>query len=144
MKATKIVVFLIIAAVLGGGLYFFQKNKQNKALMAHNKQKFQQVTKAAKKSRTAGLLVMASAINKYHQIKGHYPKDLIHLHPEFIPDKSFILTLNWRYYPGNGTYRIEKNIKGEKRFSSMGPDMKLKTGIKVMTHPSEKKSISLR
>jgi hypothetical protein len=80
MKANKIVVFLIIIAALGSGAYLFQKNKQDKALVAHNKLKFQQMTVTAKKSNAAGLLVMASAINKFKQVKGHYPNALLDLY----------------------------------------------------------------
>lgn len=128
MKASKIVIFLIVIAVLGTGLYLIQDSKQNKDLVAHNKKQFQQITEVAKKSNSAGLLLMASAINKYYQIKGHYPKDLMDLYPEFIPDKVFISTLNWEYSTKNNTYLIKRNIKGSQTFASMGPDMKLKTG----------------
>lgn len=129
MKANKIVIILIIIAALGSGAYLFQKNKQDKALVVHNKLKFQQMTAAAKKSNAAGLLVMASAINKYKQVKGHYPNALLELYPDFISDKPFISTLNWKYFLKNGSYLIKKNIKGQKTFASMGPEFRLKTGI---------------
>jgi hypothetical protein len=129
MEAKKIVIVLIIIAILGSGAYLFQKNKQDKALVAHNKLKFQQMTAAAKKSSAAGLLVMASTINKYKRVKGHYPEALLDLYPDFISDKSFISTLNWKYSLKNGSYLIKKNIKGQKTFASMGPEFKLKTGI---------------
>lgn len=129
MKAKKIVVFLTIAVVLGAGLYLFQKDKQEKELIAYNKLKYQQMTEAAMTSSPTGLLVMASTINKYHQTKGHYPEKLLDLYPEFIPDKAFISTLNWKYDLANGSYVIKKNITGQKTFASMGPDLKLKTGI---------------
>ncbi|MFH2091392.1 MAG: hypothetical protein ABIJ31_03435 [Pseudomonadota bacterium] len=138
MKASKIVIFLIVIAVLGTGLYLIQDNKQNKDLVAHNKKQFQQITEVAKKNHSAGLLPMASALNKYYKIKGHYPKDLMELYPEFIPDKLFISTLNWEYYPQNKTYLIKRGIKANQTFASMGPDMKLKTGIEKTISPSEK------
>jgi hypothetical protein len=128
MKQKKIVAILIIVAALGGGLYLYQKNKQKKALAVHNKLKFQQMTTAAKKNRYAGLIAMASAINKYHQVKDHYPINLLDLYPEFIPVKSFISTLNWKYNPKNGSYLITKSIKDQRIFASMGPDLKLITG----------------
>lgn len=129
MKVKKIVIFLIVAAALGGGLYLFQKDRQSKALIAHNTLKFQQLTKAAEKSSSAGLLVMASAINKYHQVKGRYPEILLNLYPEFIPDKAFISTLNWKYYPETKKYLIKKNVAGKNLYASMGPDLRLQTGI---------------
>lgn len=129
MKANKIIIFLIIIAILGSGAYLFQKNKQDKALVAHNKLKFQQMTEAAKKSNAAGLLVMASTINKYKRVKGRYPDALLDLYPDFISDKPFISTLNWKYSLKNGSYLIKKNIKGQKTFASMGPEFRLKTGI---------------
>lgn len=138
MNAKKFVVILVIVALSGGGFYLFQSDKQDKALVDHNKKKFQQVTKTAQQSSTAGLLVMASALNKYHKIKGQYPKDLNALYPEFIPDQSFISTLNWRYTQGKGTYLIKRNIKGHLTFSSMGPDLRLKTGRVKTTSPAEK------
>ncbi|WP_300460676.1 hypothetical protein [Desulfobacula sp.] len=109
-----------------------------KALIDHHEKKFRQVTKAAQKSNSAGLLIMASAINKYHQIKGQYPKDLSMLYPEFIPDQSFVSSLNWRYTKGRGTYLIKRNIKGSQTFSSMGPDLRLKTGRPETASPAEK------
>ncbi len=138
MKATKIVGFLIIAVILGVGLYLIQSNKQKKALAAHNAQKFQRITKSAQKSGAAGLLVMASTINKYYQIKGYYPKDLSQLYPEFIPNEPFILTLNWKYYPENKTYLIIRNATGSKALYSMGPEMKLKTVKDQASTPIEK------
>ncbi len=138
MKPKKIVVLLIIVVALGGGLYLFQKNKQETELIAHNKLKFQRMTTAAKKNRYTGLIVMASTINKYHKIKGHYPKTLLDLYPEFIPDKLFILTLNWKYYPENKSYLIKRNLKNQIIFASMGPDLKLKTGRDDSVTQSEK------
>jgi len=129
MKANKIVIILIIIAALGSGAYLFQKNKQDKALVAHNKLKFQQMTAAAKKSNAAGLLVMASTINKYKRAKGHYPEALLDLYPDFISDKPFISTLNWKYSLKNGSYLIKRNIKGQNTFASIGPEFRLKTGI---------------
>jgi len=141
MKLNKIVLFLIIISALGGGLYFFQKDKQNKALIVHNQQKFHKIKLTAKKSGSAGLLVMVSAINKYHKVKGQYPKDLIELHPEFIPDKSFILSLNWKYNEGNGTFLVKRNIEGGRLFS-MGPDMRLKSNMEEPT-TSPQKNVSV-
>ncbi len=138
MKATKIVGFLTIAAILGGGLYLLQHKKQNKALIAHNTKKFQQITKAAKKSNSAGLLVMVSAINQYYKTKGNYPKDLSLLYPEFIPNESFILTLNWKYYPEKRTFLIKRSVMGSQSFYSMGPDMKLRKEIEEASSPLEK------
>jgi hypothetical protein len=129
MEAKKIVIVLIIIIALGSGAYLFQKNKQDKVLVAHSKLKFQQLAVAAKQSSAAGLLVMASAINKYKQVKGHYPDALIDLYPDFISDKPFISTLNWKYSLKNGSYLIKKNIKGQKTFASIGPEFRLKTGI---------------
>lgn len=142
MKATKLVVFLIIAALLGGGFYFFQKDKQKKLLVAHNQQRFQQITEVAQKSDAAGLLEMVSAINTYHKLKGAYPEKLIQLYPEFIPDKSFISSLNWRYSPGKGTYLIKRSLKGKLTYSSMGPDMRLKTGSDKPTSSFEQVAVS--
>jgi len=130
MKTNKIIIFLIIIAILlGSGAYLFQKDKQDKTIVAHNKLKFQKITAAAKKSNAAGLLFMASAINKYKRVKGHYPDALLDLYPDFISDKPFISTLNWKYSLKNGSYLIKRNIKGEKTFASMGPEFRLKTGI---------------
>jgi len=129
MKAKPYIITMIIIAVIGGLIYFFQKNKQDKNLIAHNKLKFQQVKAAAQKSNTAGLLVMASAINKFHKIKGHYPKKLLDLYPEFITDISFISKLNWSYHQEKKSYLIKRNVTGQNTFASIGPDLKLKTGI---------------
>jgi hypothetical protein len=128
MNAKNVILFLIVILAIVGGLYLVQDKKQNKELTAHNTQRFKQITKIAQKSSHAGLLEMASAINKYHRIKGHYPNKLIELYPEFIPDKSFISTLEWKYSPENKSYLLQKNVAGEQSFSSIGPNLKLKTG----------------
>jgi len=129
MNAKTVIIILAIVAVLGGLGYFLQKDKQDKKLTAHNKMKFQQVMTAAKKSNAAGLLVMASAINKFHKIKGHYPKKLVDLHPEFIQDISFISKLNWSYSQEKNSYLIKRSVKGQNTFAAMGPDFRLKTGV---------------
>ncbi len=151
MKTVNIVIFLIIGAILAIGLYLFQQNKQSNALIAHNIQKYQQITKTAKKSSPAGLLAMASAINTFHKKKGHYPDSLLKLYPDIIPEESFITELNWKYYPEKGGYLIQKSIEGGKIIASMGPDFKLKTemyvsatGTKMLasvTKPKAKKKI---
>lgn len=128
MNAKNVILFLIVILAIVGGLYLIQDKKQNNELTAHNMQRFKQITKIAEKSSHAGLLEMASALNKFHQIKGHYPDKLMGLYPEFIPDKSFISTLKWKYSPENGSYLLQKNVEGEQRFSSIGPNLKLKTG----------------
>jgi hypothetical protein len=128
MNAKNVILFLVVILAIVGGLYLIQDKKQNKELTAHNMQRFKQITKIAKKSSHAGLLEMASAINKYHRIKGHYPNKLIDLYPEFIPDKSFISTLKWKYSTENKSYLLQKNVAGKQSFSSIGPNLKLKTG----------------
>jgi hypothetical protein len=128
MNAKNVILFLIVILAIVGGLYLIQDKKQNNELTAHNMQRFKQITKIAEKSSHAGLLEMASALNKFHQIKGHYPDKLMGLYPEFIPDKSFISTLKWKYSPENGSYLLQKNVAGEQSFSSIGPNLKLITG----------------
>ncbi len=129
MKTNKIILILIALAVIGIGFYFFQKYKQEKDLIAHNKRKFQNISAVAKQSNTSGLLVMASAINNYYKGKGYYPKSLLDLYPDFVADKSFITMLNWQYSQTNRSYLIKRSLEGQNTFASMGPDLKLKTGI---------------
>ena len=128
MKARNIIVFLILVGALGGGWYLFQAQKQKKELAVHNTLKFQQMTAAAKESCEVGLFVMATAINKYQKIKGHYPETLLDLYPNFIMDKPFISSLNWTYDPKNKSYLIKRKLKGQTTFASMGPELRLKTG----------------
>lgn len=140
MKAIHIIIILILLTGIGSGIYFYQKDKQEKALAEHNQKKFEQLTEASQKSSSAGLLAIASAINKFHQLKGHYPKTLIELYPEFIPDKSFLVTLKWKYYAAKGTYLVKRHISGQQVVTSMGPDLKLKFD-KPKTSPSSRKTI---
>jgi hypothetical protein len=128
MKAIHIIVILILVSGISTGIYFHQKDKQKKALAAHNQKKFQQLTEASQKSSSAGLLVLASAINKYHQKKGYYPKGLTNLYPDFISDKQFISSLNWEYKAERNSYLVKRQIAGQNVVSSMGPDLKLKIG----------------
>jgi hypothetical protein len=136
MQAKYLVVFIVIIAIIGG-LYFFQKNRRNKELLTHKTQQLQRVKETAKKSSSAGLLVMASAINKFHQSKGHYPDTLLTLHPEFIPDKSFISELRWAYAPEKKSYRLEKSVEGGQIIASMGPDLRLKTRSGTSSTPKK-------
>ncbi len=135
MKATKIVVILVIIAVLGGGIYLIQNKKEKKALAVHHNKRFKQIIEDAKKSRLAGLSDMRLALKRYHQKTGQYPKDLMELCPEFIPDKSFITELNWQYTPAKGTYSIKRSTKGSDVYVSFGPDSKVKTEKETASKP---------
>ncbi len=137
MKTTTIIVILVILSGIGAGWYFLQKDKQDKAIVAHNKKKFQQIIQAARKSDSAGLLLMASTLNKYHKAKGQYPKNLNLLYPDFISDKAFISTLNWEYTTGKDSYTIKRSLNGKKSLFAMGPDLKLKTLRPKILSPRE-------
>jgi hypothetical protein len=137
MNPIKIIACLIIITLAGTGYYYYQNKKQKESLIVHNKKKYEQLIEAGHKSSAAGFLVMASAINKFHQTKGHYPKELIHLYPEFIPNKAFILKLNWNYYIDKKKYVLEKNIKGQPIYA-MGPDLKIKRKKQEIMHSPEK------
>ena len=65
--------------------------------------------------------------NKFHQEKGHYPNNLLKLYPEFIPEKSFISELKWKYRLGKKSYLLQKSVGKGQIVASMGPDLKLKT-----------------
>jgi hypothetical protein len=147
MNSKNVILFLSVILIIVGGLYFIQNKNQDKELADHNMQRFQQMTNVAQKSSRAGLLEMASAINKFHQTRGQYPNELIDLYPEFIPEKSFISAPNWKYSPGNGTYLLQKSAAGEQIFASIGPDLRLKSGIPknqiaaVSRNPQQKQSL---
>jgi hypothetical protein len=128
MNAKNVILFLLVIVAIGSGLYLIQDKKQNKELAAHNIERFKQITTIAQKSRPAGMLEMASAINKFHQIKGHYPQNLIDLYPQFIPDESFITTLEWQYTPENNSYLLQKRVADEQIFATIGPNLRLQTG----------------
>lgn len=128
MDSKKIIIFLVVLVLLGGGFYIYQTKKQDKELTAYNQKKFQDLTAAAEKSSSAGMLNMALAIKKYHQAKGHYPKVLLDLYPTFIPDKAFITALNWEYETQNKNYLLKKTAKGKKTFAAIGPDLQLRKG----------------
>jgi hypothetical protein len=137
MQGKTLVAFLIIIIAIGAGLYFFQKDRQSKELLAHKIHQLQQITKTAEKSSSAGLLVMASAINKFHQTRGVYPERLVYLYPEFIPDKGFISKLDWKYEPGQDTYRLQKTVDKGKDIASIGPNLRLKTVKPGMPLPAQ-------
>lgn len=132
MTPNKIIACLIIITLAGAGYYYYQNEKQKESLIDHNKKKYEQLIQAGHKSSTAGFLAMASAINKFHQTKGHYPKELIHLYPEFIPNKAFILKLNWNYSIDKKSYVLERNKY------AMGPDLKIKIKKQEILHSPEK------
>ncbi|MCD4744621.1 MAG: hypothetical protein K8R67_19330 [Desulfobacteraceae bacterium] len=134
---TKYLVILFIIVAIGGGLYFFQKHRQNKDLQTHKTQQLQRITKIAQKSGTAGLVAMASAINKFYQVKGHYPKTLINLYPQFIPHKPFISTIKWQYHPEKNSYLLQKSAGAERGVASIGPDLRLRTGDDVSVTPAK-------
>jgi len=141
MTLKKIIIPLIVLLIVGGGLYLVQKKKQKNALIAHNLKKFEILKADAGKSSAAGLLVMASAINRYHQINGRYPDNLLNLFPDLIPDKAFITTLNWQYTPGKGSYTLEKSAEHENIVALMGPDLRLKTRA-LGAAPSDQKAVA--
>ena len=132
---TKYLVILFIIVAIGGGLYFFQKNRKNEAIKTHNIQQLQRMTKVAKKSSVAGLSTMAEAINKYHGKNGHYPKDLLKLYPEFIPEKSFISQVKWTYRPEKKSYILQKSVGKGQVLASIGPDLKLEIGSATSLTP---------
>lgn len=127
MKASNLIIALVCLTVIISGLTFYQQKKKNTALTAHNEQKFERVKKIAKKSSSAGMLLMASALNKYKKKNGKYPDKLQELYPKFISDKTFISELGWKYTQKNNSFLIQRNIKGQPVIASMGPDLKLKT-----------------
>ncbi len=137
MQGKTLVVILIVIIAIGAGLYFFQKDRQSKELLAHKIKQLQQVTKTAEKSSSAGVLVMASAINKFYQVRGVYPDRLLDLYPVFIPDKGFILKLDWKYELGKNNYLLQKSVDKGKNIASIGPDLRLKTGRPGMSTPTQ-------
>ena len=137
MKAGKIVILLVILILVGAGVYLMQKNKQDKALTTHNQKKFEQLREAAKTSSASGLYEMTAAIKKYHKAKGQYPKKLMDLYPEYIPDRAFISTLNWEYTQEKGSFLVKRAIKGKRLYSAMGPDMKFQRGKQQGADPEQ-------
>lgn len=142
MTLKKIALTLIIIMILGGGLFAFQQNRQSKALVEHNKQKFQQIINFAQKSSSGGLVEMTAIIKKFHKLNGQYPKNLMQLYPEFIPEKEFITTISWEYETGNGTFVLKK-LADNKQIYAMGPEMQLITG-KDKTILTTQKTASVR
>ncbi len=129
----KYIVILFIIIAIGAGFYFYQADQQKKELVAHNKLQLQRVMKTAKKSSSAGLLMMAAAINKFYKVKGHYPKALLNLYPDFIAERTFITQLPWKYYPEKKNFVLQKSLGDGHPIASMGPDLKLKTSSGTST-----------
>ena len=130
---TKLIAALIILVLIGGGTYYFQKDRQKKDLKVHHIEQIKQLSKAAQKSSAAGLMYMASAINRYHKEKGKYPASLLRLYPDFIPVESFITKLKWHYRPTNVSFLLQKSAPSSNIFASMGPNLQLKTSEKLIT-----------
>jgi hypothetical protein len=134
---TKYLVILLIIVSIGGGLFFFQKDKQKKNLQDHKINQLRRITKAANKSMPAGMITMATAINKFNEVKGNYPINLLKLYPEFIPEKSFILKVNWKYRPEKNDYLLQKSIGKSQTLVSIGPDLKIQTGDYISSQSTE-------
>ncbi len=127
MKTKYIVIFIVIIAIGSGG-YLFQKRNEKKELLIHKKQQLIRMTEVANRSSSAGLQTMAIAINQFHKTNGQYPKNLLKLYPEFIPERSFILKVKWVYQLEKNDYRLYKNLKGNQMVASIGPDLAISRG----------------
>ncbi len=127
MSAKDLGIFLAIVVVIIIGLFIFQQNRQGKDDVSHSIEQYKRIMKVAEKSNSAGMLNMAMAINKFQKKNGHYPKNLMMLHPEFIPYKPFITDLDWNYHLKNKTYMLQKSLAGQSIVASTGPDLKVST-----------------
>jgi len=132
----KYIITLVVIIAIGTGLFFLQKNRQSKELKAHQEQQMQRIIGIAKKSSPAGVLTMATAINKFYDIKGQYPAKLIQLYPDFIPDKAFITDLNWKYSHEKNNFLLQRSAGKGLSVASIGPDLKLETGDNFLSAPA--------
>jgi hypothetical protein len=154
----KYIIILVIAIVVSVGLYIFQNQKKEKDLLSHHNRQYNRMIEAAHKSSIAGLVHMASALNKYKEKNGAYPAGLSALYPDYIPEKAFIDDIQWHYKPSSKDFYLSKTIrtKGDKVLTaSIGPNLmpQDESGImvastkvpqpitsRVETQPSEKSS----
>lgn len=127
MKMKKVLSCLVALTIACAAFYFQKRDKIKEELVQHNTGRFEQMKKTAQKSSAAGMLLMASAINKYNKKNGRYPDKLLQLCPDYIPDKTFITELNWKYTRQGKTYTLKKHVTGQPIIASLGPDLKLTT-----------------
>jgi len=122
----KYIIILIIAVVGAVGLYIYQDQKEEKDLISHHSRQYDRIIEAAQQSATAGLVHMASALNKYQEKNGDYPANLSALYPDYVPVKAFIDDIQWNYKPTSKDFYLSKTIttKGDKVLTaSIGPDL---------------------
>jgi hypothetical protein len=122
----KYIIILVISIVGAVGLYISQNQKKEKDLRAHHNRQYNRIIEAAQKSSIAGLVHMASALNKYKEKNGAYPAGLSALYPDYIPEKAFIDDIQWHYKPNSKDFYLSKTIrtKGDKVLTaSIGPNL---------------------
>jgi len=68
------------------------------------------MTEMAKKHPIPGLPQMARALNRYYANHKAYPQNLLDLYPTYIPDKSFIENISWRYRPYDDNFLLIKAV----------------------------------
>ena len=122
----KYIIILVIAIVGAVGLYIYQNQKKEKDIISHHNRQYNRIIEAAQKSSIAGLVHMASALNKYKEKNGAYPAKLSALYPDYVPVKAFIDDIQWHYKPNSKDFYLSKTIraKGDKVLTaSIGPNL---------------------
>ena len=108
-KKYIIVVCLVMAAWIG--FMLFRSMKQDQEAAVYYKKRYKQLTEIAQKMPRSGLREMATALNKYYQKAGVYPKDLMELYPDYIPSEKFINEVEWEYTPQSNNFELTKSIE---------------------------------
>lgn len=136
----KYIIIFVIASVGAVGLYIYQNQKKEKDLRSHNNRQYNRMIEAAQQSSTAGLVHMASALNKFKKKNGAYPARLSALYPDFIPVKAFIDDIQWDYKPKGNDFYLSKTVrtKGNKVLTaSIGPNLIPQEGSDIMVASSK-------
>lgn len=123
----KYLIILGIIIVAAAGLIIYQNQKKEADLRSHHNREYKRIIEAARQNSLAGLVNMASALNKYKGKNGAYPAKLSALHPDFIPEKAFIDGIQWHYKPTGKDFYLSKTItskKGKLVTASIGPNLR--------------------
>jgi type II secretory pathway pseudopilin PulG len=132
-KKYLIILGIVIAAA--AGMFIYQNQKTKDDLRSHHHRQYKRIIEAARQSSLAGLVHMASALNKYKEKNGAYPTQLSALHPDFIPEKAFINDLQWDYKPSGDSFHLSKTIRSKKNqlvTASIGPSLRPQQESKTM------------
>jgi hypothetical protein len=115
---------LIILLAVRGGLYFRSSQRSSKI-------RVNPIVSLTQNNPAAGMIIIGSALKKYRNNNGHYPRYLRELCPKYIPEIPVVNQNGWRYISnGNNRFTLERTVarNGDTFVYKIDPALKLTKG----------------